>query len=87
MDYTKKFESQDEYLHPDKRASFRYQLTDTDVFYKQKDETFEIFFTRTFNQLMIINRPINETRIHINFNDNTKNANWIAVDYINLSNE
>ena len=65
----------------------RYHMADTDVFHKLKDETFEIFLTRTLNQLITFNRLIETTRVHIDFNDNTKNSNWIAVDYINLSSE
>ena len=65
----------------------KFHMVDTDVFYKQKDETFEVFFTRTINQLITYNHLVAETRIHIDFNDNTKNSNWIAVDYLNLSEE
>lgn len=65
----------------------RYHMKETEVFYKEKNETFEAFFTRIINQLVTFNRLVNETRIHIDFNDNTKYSNWLAVDYIDLSNE
>lgn len=81
----KKVESQDEYFHPHKFSQGIF--TDTGVFYKQKDETFELFLTRVFNTLMIINRPVNETKIHIDFNNSSTGSSWITVEYINLSKE
>jgi hypothetical protein len=64
-----------------------YIISDTDVFFKSSDETFEAFYVRVFNFLIINNRLAEAVRIHVDPTWTNPKSNWIAIDYINISNK